>query len=93
MKFNAWSKSRLQWGIKRLTSRKTEHTDDPDVDYIVGPLPWKFIRDFLWKDEGAVCPRQFQNVINGLHRSIVPDDKMLYVHVLTDEALEKYKME
>lgn len=92
MKFNAWSKTRLGWGVKRITSRREAHTDDPEVDYVVGPLPWKFIREFLWRDEGAVCPRQLQNVINRLQRTIVPDDKMFYVHVLTEEALEKYKM-
>ena len=82
MKFNAWSRKRRELGIKNLTSRGKPHTDDPDVQYIVGPLPWGFIRDYLWKDEGAVCPEELQRVINQIHRRTVPDDKMLYVHVL-----------
>lgn len=83
MKYNAWSKKRLALGVKRLTSRKSPHYDDPDVDYVVGPLPLKFIRDFLYRDEGAVCPDELQSVFNQVQRSSnVPDDMKLFVHVL-----------
>lgn len=82
MKFNQWSKRRRALGVKRLTSRNTPHYDDPDVLYVVGPLPWKFIRDFLFRDEGAVCPEELQRIINQVQRREVPDDKELYVHVL-----------
>lgn len=85
MKFNAWSQKRRELGVKRLTSRKEDHTDDPDVKYRVGPLPWGFIRDFLWRDEGAVCPLELQRVINQIFRRVVDDDEQFYVHVLKEE--------
>ena len=87
MKFNAWSRKRLELGTKRLTSRRTDQEADRDVEYVVGPLPWGFIRDFLWRDEGAESPEELQRVINQIHRQIVPDDKMLFVHVLKDDFL------
>jgi hypothetical protein len=68
--------------VKRLTSRREPHLDDDDVVYVVGPLPWKFIRDFLWRDEGAVCPKELQSVINQLSRRVVEDDEQFFVHVI-----------
>lgn len=87
MKFNAWSLNRLRLGVKELTSRNTPHYDDPDVKYVVGPLPWKFIRDYLFRYEGALCPEELQGVINQVQRRKIPDDKMLYVHVLDLDAV------
>lgn len=84
MKFNKKSKERLELGVKRLTSRSTSHASDPNVDYVVGPLPFKFIRDFLWKDEGALCPKEMQRWMNQVQRRKVPDGKMLFVHVLKE---------
>lgn len=84
MKFNEWSRKRIKLGVKRLTSRRTRHDDSEDVDYIVGPLPWKFIRDFLYRDEGAVCPDELQKVINQIFRKEVEDDKVFFVHVLKE---------
>ena len=82
MKFNAWSRKRRELGVKHLTSRKEPHENDPGVEYFVGPLPWKFIRRFLFRDEGAVCPEELQSVINQIWRKEVPDDQLLFVHVL-----------
>lgn len=82
MKFNSWSQERLDLGMKRLTSRKKSQPQDPDVDYVVGPLCWGFIRDFLWKDEGAFSPDELQTVINEIFRRVVKDDEEFYVHVL-----------
>jgi len=85
MKFNSWSKKRLELGVKRLTSRKEiEEHPDPEVDYVVGPLPWCFIREFLYRDEGAVCPEELQRVINQIFRRKVGDWEEFYVHVLKE---------
>ena len=89
MKFNAWSKKRIELGVKHLTSRKQLHNNDPDVDYIIVPaLPWKFIKRFLYRDEGAVSPEELQSIINQVSRHKVEDWERFYVHVLK-EAAEK----
>ena len=85
MNFNEWSQRRRKLGVKQLTSRKESHADDPDVLYEVGPLPWGFIRDFLYRGEGAVCPLELQGVINGIFRRVVSDDELFYVDVLKEE--------
>lgn len=82
MNFNAWSQERIKRGTKRLTSRRESHADDPDVLYVVGPLPWKFVREFLWRDEGAVSPAELQKVIEDIFHRPVKDDEMFHVHVL-----------
>lgn len=85
MKFNDWSKERIQLGVKQLTSRKTKHENDPDIDYVVGPLPWKFIRDFLYLPEGAKSPEELQEVIDKIFARRgypVGDNELFYVHVL-----------
>jgi hypothetical protein len=85
MKFNDWSKERIRSGVKRLTSRKKPHYNDPDVEYIVGPLPWKFIREYLCREEGADSPEELQEVIDKIFARRgypVADDENFYVHVL-----------
>ena len=87
MKFNAWSREKIQLGVKRLTSRKTRHDNDPDVDYVVGPLPWKFIREFLYREEGADSPEELQEVIDKIfvrRRNPVGDNELFYVHILKE---------
>ena len=81
MKFNAWSKKRIELGVKHLTSRKVRHSD-PDVYCSFGPFPWWFIKRFLYRDEGAESPEELQRVINGIFRREVEDHEMFYVHVL-----------
>ena len=93
MKFNSWSRKRLEQGTKRLTSRSTPQEADRDVEYVVGPLPWKFIREFLCREEGADSPEELQRVINQIYRSKVPDDKMFFVHVLKDDFLSAIRKE
>lgn len=82
MKFNAWSKARIELGIKRLTSRRCPSYYDPDVEYVTPLLPWKFIKEFLYRDEGAYSPDELQRVINGIFRREVGPEEMFYVHVL-----------
>ena len=84
MKFNAWSKARIELGIKRLTSRKIAYRNDPDVKCILPPLPWWFIKEFLYRDEGAESPEELQRVINQIfYREVLPGE-YFYVHVLKE---------
>jgi len=87
MRFNAWSKKRIAAGVKRLTSRKKAYVDDPDVFFITPPLPWWFIKKFLFRDEGAESPEELQYVINKIFRRQVGLDELFHVHVLK-EGLE-----
>ena len=88
LKFNAWSQDKLRKGVKRLTSRKN-HTYDPQVLYDVGPLPWKFIREFLYYEgaEGAKSPEELQTVIDKIYARTgkpVADNDLFIVHVLKE---------
>ena len=87
MKFNDWSRMKLRLGVKRLTSRKKSHEADRDVAYVVGPLPWKFIREFLCREEGADSPEELQEVIDTIFTRRgypVADNEEFYVHILKD---------
>ena len=86
MKFNAWSQRRIDLGIKRLTSRRYQYNNDPDVEYVTPLLPWKFIKEFLFRDEGAYSPEELQRVINGIFRREVGPEEMFYVHVLKETS-------
>jgi len=88
MKFNAWSREKIQQGTKRLTSRKTKHLEDPTVDYVIGPVPWKFIKEYLYRDEGADSPEELQEVIDKIfvRRGYpVSDNELFYVHILKEK--------
>lgn len=82
MKFHEWSKVRIRNGTKRLTSRRENQESDPDVLYVVGPMPWQFITHYLYRAEGAESPEELQRVINQIFRRVVKPDEMFYVHVL-----------
>ena len=86
MKFNAWSKTRILDGRKTLTSRKKQYHDS-DVLAVVGPLPWWFIKKYLYRDEGAESPDELQRVINGIFRRTVGELEEFYVHILDDSCL------
>ena len=90
MKFNAWSKARIQARRKVITSRKEPHYNDPDVAFILGKLPWEIIRDRLYIPEGADTPKELQEVINKIFARRgypVTDDEEFYVHVLNIDRL------
>ena len=94
MKFNQWSKSRILAGEKSLTSRTKKHENDPDVLHIFGPLPWWFIKTYLYRDEGAESPEQLQRVINQIFRKVVEGDRLFYIHVIdTYSLIERWKLE
>lgn len=89
MKFNSWSMKRICEGRKTITSRTEAKTDDPDVEYITGPLPLWFITRYLWWDEGADSQDELKAEID----KIYPNVKDLYVHVMKPEAIERLKSE
>lgn len=78
---------RIEDGAKTLTSRRTEHREDDEIVDVVGPLPWYFIRDYLFRDEGASSPAELQRVMNQLQRREVQDYDMFYVHVIDPEKV------
>lgn len=86
--FNAWSRERIAQGRKKCTSRKKKYMD-PRVTSI-DVRPWSYVKDFLWKDEGADSPEELQRVINQIFRREVKDDEIFYVHFgdFTDAAIE-----
>ncbi|TET11369.1 MAG: hypothetical protein E3J82_05755 [Candidatus Thorarchaeota archaeon] len=84
MKFNTWSKDRILHGMKRLTSRRIAYMGDPDVEYITPQLPWWFIKEFLYRGEGAFSPDELQRVINQIFRRKVGPEELFYVHVLKE---------
>lgn len=90
MKYNKWSMKRIKEGKKTLTSRRTSHEYDPEVNDVVGPLPWYFIRDYLFRDEGAESPEELQGIINQVQRRIVDDDTLFFVHVISPKAVLHY---
>ena len=87
MKFNEWSRKRLEMGVKRLTSRTKPHYDDEDVIYVTPPLPLWFIKRFLYRDEGAESPEELQKVINQIFRHKVDENREFYVHVLKQKEV------
>jgi len=91
MKFNAWSRERIQADRKIITSRKEPHYNDPDVYCILGHLPWGIIRDRLYIPEGADTPKELQEVIDKIFARRgypVADDEEFYVHVLDVEHVK-----
>ncbi len=78
--FNAWSRKRINKGMKDCTSRHKRYPADPRVKVILPKLPWGIIREYLWKREGAVSREELQAVIEDIYNRIVPDTEMFYVH-------------
>ena len=93
MKYNKWSLKRIIDGTKTLTSRKKSHDDDYEVSGVVGPLPWGFIKLYLYRDEGAESPEELQRVINQIFRREVKHDEMFFVHVLIPERVLEMQLE
>lgn len=78
--FNEWSKGRIKAGWKCCTSRHKRYTKDPRVTWISPKLPWWFIRQYLWKPEGAGSQTELQLVIENIYKRKVPNDELFYVH-------------
>ena len=87
MRFNKWSMKKIREGKKVLTSRRNRYEDDPHVEGIVGPLPWWFIKTYLYRDEGADSPEEIQRIINQVSRTKVSDLVEFFVHVINPEKV------
>jgi hypothetical protein len=87
VKFNKWSLKRIRDGKKTLTSRRNRHEDDPHVEGIVGPLPWWFIKTYLYRDEGADSPKELQGVINQVSRRKVHGLEEFFVHIINPHKI------
>ena len=86
--FNDWSRKRIEFGVKYCTSRHKRYPRDERVIWISPKLPWWFIREFLYKAEGAFLRGELQRVIESIYKRPVPDDEEFYVHFgnFEDEA-------
>ena len=78
--FNAWSKDKIDKGLKFCTSRHDKNMKDDRVIGITDKMPWGFIRDHLYMVEGASSPEELQKVIEEIMHRHVPDDELFYVH-------------
>lgn len=86
--FNDWSRSKLQFGLKCCTSRTKIYGELGDtfevnnstyrIEYIMR-LPLIFVRDYLYREEGANSPEEFEEVWNSIHPSGIKDQSV-YVH-------------
>lgn len=78
--FNAWSKDKIQKGIKRCTSRNEEY-DDPRVDFKLKDMPLWFVKKYLYGHgfEGADSPEEFQKVWESIHptKGFDPNQKVI----------------
>jgi hypothetical protein len=76
--FNKWSMERIEQGRKICTSRTRKWEDDRV--YIIIKLPLKIVRDYLYKEEGANSPEEFESVWKGIFRGRFNPDREVYVH-------------
>ena len=78
--FNEWSLERIKLGNKICTSRHRKYLNDKRVTWISPKLPWWFIREYLWKEEGAFEKEELQIVIDKIYKRKILDDESFYVH-------------
>ena len=89
--FNMWSKERIENNNKVCTSRHAKYLHDKRVWWISPKLPWWFIKNYLWKEEGANSPEELQEVIDTIYKRKVPKDEEFFVHFgnFKEKASEK----
>ena len=78
--FNKWSMKRIKEGVKSCTSRHKRYTKDSRVTWISPKLPFWFIKKFLYVAEGALSPKELDEVVCEIYDRKVPDDELFYVH-------------
>ena len=78
--FNEWSKERIEMGLKVCTSRHKRYIKDPRVYWVSPKLPFWFIRQYLFRQEGAKSPEELKEVMSKIYNREVPDSEMFYVH-------------
>lgn len=78
LQFNNWSKERIEQGRKICTSRRKKYID-PRV-YLIIRIPLWIVKIFLWKEEGADNPEEFERIWRAIHRGHFKPDNLVYVH-------------
>lgn len=77
--FNKWSFERIRQGRKICTSRTKKY----DVEGVtaIEPMLLQAVKEFLWRQEGADSPEEFEQVWRSIHskRGFKGTDKV-YVH-------------
>lgn len=76
--FNKWSRKRIQQGVKICTSR-TRAWRDPRVCLVIC-LPLWIVKDYLYEEEGANSPEEFEKVWRGIFRGKFEKNRLVYVH-------------
>lgn len=77
--FGKWSKERIEQGRKICTSRTRKWKDDDRV-YLILELPLRVVRDYLYREEGADSPDEFEMVWRSIFRGSFIPDRIVYVH-------------
>lgn len=76
--FNKWSRERIKQGKKLCTSRSERYADSR-VEFVFAAPLW-FVKKYLWRDEGANSPEEFEEVWKNIHRGIFDAGRIVYVH-------------
>lgn len=91
--FNKWSKERLATGQKVCTSRTKQYGNPGDKFYVenehilkeILKFPLWFVKDFLWYQEGANSPEEFEEVWCSIHpNKKFVNDQTVYTHFFTN---------
>lgn len=77
LSFNKWSQERIDQGRKICTSRNSEHNDN--CVYLILRLPLSVVRDYLWKEEGADSPEEFEQVWCDIYGKF-HGDRLVFCH-------------
>ena len=87
--FNKWSKNRLLY-TKFSTCRNRKYGDVGDFFYVnnikykldlVIQLPIWFIANELWFSEGAICKKEFNDIINKIYKNkVFNKNTLLWYH-------------
>lgn len=77
--FNKWSQERIAQGRKICTSRSRIY-HDPRVKFIIMSIPLKLVKKYLWKEEGADSPEEFEKIWRSIHRGKFDPEKKVYTH-------------
>lgn len=76
--FNKWSLERIRQGKKICTSRSKKWKDRRV--YLILKLPLWIVRDYLWEEEGAYSPEEFEKVWRSIYRGKFDENKIVFVH-------------
>ena len=76
--FNKWSKERIEQGRKICTSRTRKWKDDRV--YLIIQLPLGIVKEWLYREEGANSPEEFEKVWRSIFRGNFNSERIVFVH-------------